>query len=196
MKKYVAKRDEVCGGLLIERPNITTLTPDTITTENGEVSIEEAKELGIPILTMQISSYRSYRGMLLNVNDDGLSNDLIWTTPTNYPIMGKSTSDDIDFVIDEYVELGELLKYLKYGVDLTQKDLLKIYRKLIVSSYWIEHNMELFGYKKDNFIAGSYTGTSDGMFTSDVYHKLRSISSSKGKPNKEEPGYGYIHKIK
>lgn len=195
MKKYVAKRDEVCGGLLIERPNITTLTP-TIITENGKLSYEEATELGLPVPILQISSYRSYRGMLLNVNDDGLSNDLIWTTPTNYPIMGKSTSDDIDFVIDEYVELGELLKYLKYGVDLTQKDLLKIYRKLIVSSYWIEHNMELFGYKKDNFIAGSYTGTSDGIFTSDMYHKLESISSSNGKPNKDEPGYEYIHKIK
>ncbi len=136
------------------------------------------------------------RGMLLNVNEDGLANDLIYTTPTNYPIKDKEPKINVEseFVIDNYVELEELLKYLKYGIDLTQNDLHQIYRKLITHRWWLEHHIELFGFKK----IGNGMGYGSGGIETipmEIYDNLSSISCYKnGKPYKEEPGYSLIKK--
>lgn len=45
--------------------------------------------------------------MLFNVNEDGLANDLIYTTPTNYPITRIQPRFDVEsnLVINHYVEL-------------------------------------------------------------------------------------------
>lgn len=59
--------------------------------------------------------------MLFNVNEDWLAEDLIYTTPTKYPIIDIEPKIDIEsnFIIDYCVELEELLKYPGYGIYLT-----------------------------------------------------------------------------
>lgn len=171
MKKYVATRKDICAGELTRA-------------EQG-------------IFNLCVSEKHLYRGMLFNVNEDGLANDLIYTTPTNYPIEGIEPKIEFDseFVISNYVELEELLKCLNYGEDLTQKDLDQIFRKLITSGYWEMRHIELFGWQKCK--AGYFDqGGSVKTFPKIIYDKLSCISGSNGKPNKNEPGYGLIKKRK
>lgn len=195
MKKYVATRKDICAGQLLKTESISIKVYDE---NNNEISEEQFDELGI-----SVSGGLICRGMLFNVNENGLSNDLIYTTPTNYPIEGIEPKIDVEseFVIQHYVELEELLKYLKYGVDLTQNDLNQIYRKLITHKWWLEHHMELFGWKKlcDEKTGASMGYGSGGIQTipMNIYDNLSSISCTKnGKPHREEPGYSLIKKRK
>ena len=83
MTKYVAKRKDVCAGELLKPENVTIKAYYSF---NNEVSKEELAKQGIG----NINAYGGLvcRGMLFNVNENGLANDLIYTTPTNYPING------------------------------------------------------------------------------------------------------------
>lgn len=191
MSKYVATRKDVCAGSLLKTCEMSYKIYDEF---DNEVSEEKLAEQGIT--GFSVSGGLICRGMLFNVNENGLTNDLIYNTPTNYPIKGIKPNINISskFIVENYVELEELLKYLKYGVDLTQNDLNQIYRKLITHRWWLEHNMELFGWKKLNCGYGS-----GGIQTipMSIYDNLSSISCTKnGKPHKEEPGYSLIKKRK
>lgn len=87
----------------------------------------------------------AYGKMPFHLDNSGYANDLIYTTPTNYYIDGVSNGTNFsDFVIDNYVRLYELLRYLGCGEDLTLGYLNQIYRKFIASNKWIESNAELF----------------------------------------------------
>lgn len=119
---------------------------------------------------------------------------MIYTTPTNYPIEGIEPKIEVknDFIITRYVELEELLKYLNYGIDLTQNDLNRIYRTLIAHDWWLRHNMELFDWTKGEIGYGS-----GGIETipMSIYDNLSSISCTKnGKPYRNELGYSLIKK--
>lgn len=122
--------------------------------------------------------------MLFNVNQDGLAHDLIYTTPTNYSIEEISPKTDIksEFGIQHYVELNELLKYLNYGIDLTQNDLDQIYRELILQEYLLS--------KKGN-------GIQTQPVPAKIYASLCWMNSCKiGTPHPEEPCYSLIRKRK
>lgn len=120
MKKYVASRKDICAGRLTKHINESFNICDEF---GREISNEQLAENGI--CNLHISRQIIYRGMLFNVNENGLANDLIYTTPTNYQIEGiePKIEGESELVIDKYVELEELLKYLNYDEDLTQKDL-------------------------------------------------------------------------
>ena len=189
MSKYVATRKDICAGQLLKSIGMSYKIYDEF---NREVDEQELAEQGIT--GFSVSGGIVCRGMLFNVNDEGLANDLIYTTPTNYPIEGIQPKVNVEseFIINHYVELEELLKYLKYGVDLTQKDLNEIHRKLITHKWWLEHHHELFGWKKMSVGYGS-----GGIETipMSIYDNLSSISCTKnGKPYREEPGYSLIKK--
>ena len=194
MRKYVANRKDVCAGKLVKPIDVGEVKSFDI---NGRVlSAEEMEELGI--LVPSFSAIANYRGMLFNVNDDGLANDLIYTTPTNYPIkkVEFEAPTKSELMISSYVELEELLKYLGYGVDLTQKDLNRIYERLITNNHWLKHHMELFGWRKKsmNYYDVYITGGTETIPMS-IYRNLSDISGLKnGKPNKKEPGYSLIKK--
>lgn len=216
MKKYVAKRKDVCAGMLLKTDEenlfINTQTDkeaanlfinaqteaklekeniDNEYTINDEVSEDDLAKRNI--INIEVFCASVCRGMLFNVNENGLANDLIYTTPTNYPISGIEPKIDVDrkFIIDDYVELEELLKYLKYGVDLTQSDLNQIYKKFITRNWWLEHHLELFGWEKLG--QGSYGSGGIETIPKKIYDNLSSISCfENGNPNKEEPGYRYI----
>ena len=80
MKKYVASRKDVCAGQLlrIEHPNVQILGLDAI----NLVPID-LETTGIRV---SVTSALVCRGMLFNVNEFGLANDLVYTTPVTYPI--------------------------------------------------------------------------------------------------------------
>lgn len=189
MAKYVATRRDVCAGQLLKTDIISFKMFDN---DNNEINKEQLAKQGI-----NFSAFGGLvcRGMLFNVNEDGLANDLIYTTPTKYPIRDKNPEIETEsqFVIDCYVELEELLKYLKYGVDLTQNDLNQIYRKFIVHKWWLEHHIELFGWKKLG--PGSYCSGGIQTIPMEIYNNLSSVNCyRKGKPHREEPGYSLIKK--
>lgn len=191
MSKYVALRKDVCGGQLLKTGNMAIKMYDG---NNNELSQQKMIEQGIS--NIQCFSGLVCRSMLFDVNEQGLANDLIYTTPTNYVIQGIQSKSNIEsqFVINHYVELEELLKYLKYGVDLTQGDLNQIYKKLIVNRWWLNNHMELFGWIKDS--CGHHSGGKVTM-PMKVYRNLSWISCSKNSnPHPEEPGFSLLKKRK
>ena len=195
-KKYVATRREVCGEQLLKTQKISFKIYDQY---NRGISEEELEKQGVK--GIKVSGGLVCRGMLFNIDDNGLANDLIYTTPVKYPVEGVRPNINVEseFVINHYVELEELLKYLKYGVDLTQKDLDQIHRKLISHKWWLEHHKELFGWEKlRDERTGSPMGYGSGGIQTvpkNIYESLSWIScSEQGKPHREEPGYSLIKK--
>lgn len=185
MKKYVASRRDVCAGQLLrtEHPNIQIIGFDL----ENLVPINP-QDTGIKI---SVASSLVCRGMLFNVDDFNRANDLIYTTPVNYPISGLSKDEDSSFTIEHYVELNEILKYLKYGEDLTQRDLNKIYKTLICSNKWLQRNKNLFGYDSEQNMFSS----ENEILDFDTYKELNWISSIPcSKPSAVERGYPYIKK--
>lgn len=192
MKKYVVKRKDVCAGSLLKTIEVSVKAYDIL---DNEISIKQLSEQ--EITNISVFGGIICRGMLFNVNENGLANDLIYTTPTNYFIEGIQPRIDVksEFVIQDYVELDELLKYLNYGSDLTQKDLKRIYNMLVTDDFWLGRHMELFGWEKDRIGGHSYCTGMTETVPMRIYHGLSSISCSKnGKPHKEEPGYSLIKK--
>ena len=191
MSKYVARRKDVCAGELLKICEMSINVYDG----NNKVSEKQLEEQGI---NLSVSGGLICRGMLFNVNEDGLANDLIYTTPTNYPIRDKEPKINVKtrFIIDRYVELEEVLKYLKYAVDLTQNDLYQIYRKFIIHKSWLKNHIELFGFKKlDNGMGYCSGGTE--KIPMEIYNNLSGISGFEiGRPCCEEPGYRLIKRRK
>lgn len=189
MSKYVVKRKDVCAGQLIKKMDIEFKIFDA---ENNEISREELEKRGI--LNFSASAGIICRGMLFRVDENGLANDLVYTTPTPYRIdrIEPQQETDKNLIINDYVELEELLKYLKYGEDLTQKDLNTIHKKLITHDRWLRNHMELFGWQRTAF--GEKDGNDTTLSTS-IYYNLRRIETVRnGKPHPEEPGYSHIKK--
>ena len=148
MTKYVCKRNEVCGGLLLFNKNI-----DDFAFDNSNVS----------------------RGILFSKDDNGYANDLIYDVE-KYPIKGLNNISADSYFVNYFVELEELLRYLGYRNDLTQSDLNRIYKKFILHSRWLHHNKELFGLLK--MYGGSYGEGGLEMVSIDIYNALEMIEYS------------------
>lgn len=181
------KRKDVCAGQLIKKIDIEFKILDA---ENNEINKEELEKRGI----LNFSSGIICRGMLFRVDENGLANDLVYTTPNPYRIDGIEPQQETDknLIINNYVELEELLKYLKYGEDLTQKDLNAIHKKLITHDRWLRSHMELFGWQKIDI--GEKDGN-DATLSTSIYYNLSHIETCRnGNPHPEEPGYSHIKK--
>lgn len=200
MAEFIVKRKDVCAGTLLKIHNSSITIFDC---EGKPISPEQSEEQeNISVITF---SGIVCRAMLYCVNDAGLAEDLIYKTPTNYLIRGvESKSDensdfineDSCFVIDEHVPLEKLLNYLGYGEELTQRDLNRIFNKLVVRNWWLKHHLKLFGYQKMGFGMGYCSGGTQTL-PIEIFNHLLSISCiGNGKPSKEEPNHGLIMKIK
>ena len=84
------------------------------------------------------------RSMLFKISNNSLAQDLIYTTPNCYPLINYLKNTNSEFVIQNYVNLEEILKYLGYDELLSQSELNAIYKQFISHNWWIEHNAELF----------------------------------------------------
>ena len=101
---------------------------------------------------LDVRSYRHYRSMLFVVNENKLSDDLLYNSP-NYPIL-NITDDDIclnlkdnSIVIKDAISLSSLLKYFGYDEYLTIEDIKNI-KKEFFTGCFAKDNCELFGYKE------------------------------------------------
>lgn len=185
MKKYIATRKDICTGLLIIKNDEELI----------EKRIKEQKSHKFFLTDDSVC-----RGMLFNVNEDGLANDLIYTTPNNYPIdvIEPKFDAENEFIIKFYVELEELLKYMGYGIDLTQSDLNQIYWKLITHCFWIWHHAdELLGWKelrpRKNNKNTDYESHEIQMILMDIFTNIYMIGRfRKGVPHPKEPSYSLI----
>ena len=191
MKKYVAKRDNVYAGTLIKKivPRVSIIDE-----EGQEFTEDKFAELGIT--NFQIQGGLICRGMLFKINKNNLAEDLVYENPTDYNIEGIEPKLDLfdEFVITEYAKLEELLKYLKYGEDLTQEDMNQIYRRFLVHGWWLKRHLELFGYKK---IPNGYASEGEEVLPQDIADTLTSINLTKAtKPHPEEPFHKLIYKRK
>lgn len=190
MSKYVCKRKDVWSGILYKNKNV----PFGIFYGDGtEMRADEFSKKGF---SPNYSAKIRCRQMLIQVNESKLAEDLIYDTPNLYPIDGFISDSDVDsdFIIEEIINLEELLKYLKYNESLTQSDLDKIYKELVVRKKWLQKNCELFGYGKGRYnyyrISEEPTEIPSDIFerigTQKIYHN--------GKPSKYEDYYSLIKK--
>lgn len=95
----------------------------------------------------------SYRSMIFTINEDKMSEDLLYDSP-NYPIINVTNEDkyveyeDIIVVKTAY-ELTPLLKYDNYKNYLTADDILNIRKTYFDGEYYYKYR-NLFGYELEN----------------------------------------------
>ncbi len=191
MKKYVAKRDNIYAGTLIK----TFVPKISIIDETGqEYQQEQFEELGIS--NLQIKGGLICRGMLFSINQNNMAEDLVYESPIDYNIEEIEPKLNLfdDFIVTEYAKLEELLKYLKYGEDLTQQDLDQIYHRFLVNGWWLKRHLELFGYKK---VLNGYTSAETETLPQEIADSLTIINLNKlVKPQPEEPFHKLVYKRK
>lgn len=174
MSKFVVSRDNVQVGLLKYIYNEETINN----------SSEEQMTRGCKIC----------RAILFEVNEEGLANDLIFTTPTNYNIEGitGARSTKSPFIIVNSVSLSEFLKYTNYGEELTQYDLYFIFKNLIIRNKLLEQYKGIFGWRKA-INKNEYIVVPNSKLPMEMYEKLKSISNfGNGVPSELEPQYKHI----
>lgn len=191
-KKYIIDRRDVCGGLLLEYFSDLKFE---ISGENGfKLSEDDLKEQGVS--NIKCTGGFVCRGLLFSINEEGLSNDLIYNSP-EYPIRGiePKISLESNYIIEHYVELEELLKFLKFDNNLTQSDLNKIFKLLILNERWLSKNRHVFGIKDADNLFHICNEPSQTIVSREIYDNLSRINSTRnGKPSKSEPDYKLIKK--
>ena len=115
MTKYVINRDKINLGTII-RPIIRMYDADNLT-------------------KVDIYGYHNIRLVLFSINENNLSNDLLYNSP-NYPIENISDLKECansKYVINKTYNLDEFLTNLGFDEELTKRDLKKLRNKLLYS---------------------------------------------------------------
>lgn len=168
-KKFVIERKNVYAGEVVEAID------DNTTTFFNYKKNEELNEQ-----TLNDSDYKFYcgiplRGMLFTIDADGLAEDLLYSTP-KYPITNVLPKVDVEgnIIVNHFINLDLLLKYLKYGELLTRNDLKAINRLLISHEKWLNKNMHLFGLHKLGL--DGYCREDNEIIPYDIYDNLRWVN--------------------
>lgn len=183
MKKYVAKRNEVMAGKL----SIVVQTKVNDIFDNEEEDI------------MSYNRYPAFglRGMIYNI-DDMCANDLVFDGVQHYVVdgFGKINLDNrLNFAVLKNTELEDLLKYLKFKEDLTQKDIDKIFKMLIKHKKWLKNHSELFGLISNGYDGYEYDKSKE-LLPHELFYNLQTINRSDYKVQNDEPNYQLIKKRK
>lgn len=132
-RKYVVNRDDIYVGEVART--------DKIYRSNGDIWTAPG--------TLDTASWRSYRSILFVPDENKLTNDLLYRSPS-YPILNITDEEtclslpEKSIVIKDSFNLAELLQYFGYGKDLTYEDIMKI-RKTFFTGRFAKDNCELFG---------------------------------------------------
>ena len=169
LSSKVTRRDQICTGTLIKPAKYP---------EDYGYGFKKVTGVGIPYFTQEEYGHVFYyhvpcREMLFTI-DGNQARDLIYTTPTIYPVLGTDIKFDyknLHSVADAYY-LDEILKYLKYDLELSQRDLVRIFNTLIINGKWRKFYQEIFGEEPRELI----------------------IPPKNGKPHKSEPNRAIIRK--
>ena len=163
MKKYVIKRNEVMAGILKLVLPVETKTVshnmETFDNYKGYVSVNA-------------------RGVLFNI-ENNMAHDLMYDNPFNYYIEGRTDihiSNNVNYVITDYLELDNILKELKFNKDLTRSDLNKIFSMLVKHKNWLNKH--------------------EYLFSNETYELLKDMELVGYKINEFEPSYKKIKKTK
>lgn len=101
---------------------------------------------------LSVGSWESYRSMLFVLNEDKLSNDLLYKSP-NYPILNITDDEtclnleENSIIIKDACNLAALLEYFGYKEELTYEDIMKI-RKTFFTGRFARDNCQLFGFRE------------------------------------------------
>lgn len=160
-RKYKVSRDNIYVGEVVRAHSIYRYEGDTdfFRTKSGQLSI---------------SSWFSYRSMLFVPNDEKLSNDLLYRSPS-YPILNVTDDEtclnlgEESIVIKDACNLAALLEYFGYHKDLNYEDIMRI-RETFFTGRFAQDNCELFGWK--SFIPGSFFGVSESVLPREYWDVL------------------------
>lgn len=182
-KEYSIKsvpRDNIYAGQLVE-----PLTPKVIITDidGNEKSLEDLKAEGIS--NFSVSAALLYRKILFSINNNGLADDMLYTSP-NYYITGidSEIKNNSKLIIDKYVKLENLLLYFNFPEQLKERDVLKLYKLFLKDDKFLYKNCELFGMSKCE--AGWCTNGKEHPLALDDLGNLSSISHLSKKPHENE----------
>ena len=167
-KKYKVNRDNIYVGEVVRTDRIYRYEGDTdfFRTKPGQ---------------LDTGSWFSYRSMLFIPNEEKLSNDLLYQSPS-YPILNV-TDDETCFslgeksiVIKDACNLAALLEYFGYNKDLTFEDIMRI-RKTFFTGRFAMDNCELFGWKESK--PEDYTYYKNGVEVTDPKELKRRIAQER-----------------
>lgn len=136
-RRYKVNRSDIYVGQVVRTDDIYRSEYDSHRIKEGQLTI---------------CSWFSYRSMLFVPNEEKLSNDLLYNSPS-YPVLNV-TDDDIclnlekeSIVIKDAYNLNPLLEYFGYDKELTFEDIMEIRKKFFTGRFAKDH-CELFGYKE------------------------------------------------
>jgi len=101
---------------------------------------------------LAVGSWFTYRSMLFVPNEEKLSNDLLYRSPS-YPILNITDDETClglgqeSIVIQDACNLAALLEYFGYSKDLSFEDIMRI-RKTFFTGRFAKDNCELFGWEE------------------------------------------------
>lgn len=138
-RKYKVSRNNIYVGEVVRTDRIYRYEGDNdlFHTKPGQLDTE---------------SWFSYRSMLFVPNEEKLSNDLLYRSPS-YPILNVTDDEtcldlgEKSIVIKGACNLAALLEYFGYNKDLTFEDIMRI-RKTFFTGRFAMDNCELFGWKE------------------------------------------------
>ncbi len=138
-RKYKISRDNIYVGEVVRTDRIYRYEVDSdfFRTKSGQ---------------LDTWSWFYYRSMLFVPNEEKLSNDLLYKSPS-YPILNLTDDDtclslgEKSIVIKDACNLAELLEYFGYNKDLTFEDIMRI-RKTFFTGRFAKDHCELFGWKE------------------------------------------------
>lgn len=168
-RKYKVSRDNIYVGEVVRTNKIYRYEGDTdfFRTKPGQ---------------LDTGSWFSYRSMLFIPNQEKLSNDLLYQSPS-YPILNVTDDEtclslgEKSIVIKDACNLAALLEYFGYNKDLTFEDIMRI-RKIFFTGRFGMDNSKLFGMKEfipDDFKA--YIQDSDERY--ELYKKSLNLGSER-----------------
>lgn len=163
-RKYLVSRNDVYVG-------------EVINTISGIYRLDDdCGFFGAKAGELDVSCWSSYRSMLFTLNDEKMSNDLLYNSPS-YPVL-NFTDDNIclglgdgSTIIKGACCLGELLEYFGYDSELSYKDVVSA-RNTFFTGRFAKDNCELFGWKE--FMPEEATYFEDGIEITDP-KKLKRI---------------------
>ncbi len=160
-RKYMVSRDNIYVGEVVRTDKIYRYEGDTdfFRTKSGQ---------------LDTVSWFSYRSMLFVPNEEKLSNDLLYSSPS-YPILNITDDEtclalgEKSIVIIDACNLAALLEYFGYNKDLTYDDIMRI-RKTFFTGRFAQDNCELFGMKGTIF--RTFFGVSENVLPREYWDVL------------------------
>lgn len=167
-RKYKVSRDNIYVGEVVRTDRIYRYDEDTdfFRTKPGQ---------------LDIGGWFSYRSMLFVPNEEKLSNDLLYQSPS-YPILNITDDEtclglgENSIIIKDACNLALLLEYFGYNKDLTFEDITRI-RKTFFTGRFAKDNCELFGWKESK--PEDFTYYKNGVKVTDPKELKRRIAQER-----------------